>query len=196
LSTVNKVVVVFDICSSTTILEELKTTDNLFAWRNLLIGLKQWLVDQAGQLGFEIYKFIGDGWILLFPTDITKIQLTQFMTYLSEKYDSSFDSVVSGLLQPSSKPKGLTFGMDQGELIRIEMNDQIEYLGRPINVASRLQGATKDRPGRPEYKALLSKNFNNLLGAMPDIAFSKVRVKQLRNISGGDQYECFEYFAR
>jgi hypothetical protein len=40
LSTVSKVVVVFDICSSTTILEEVKAADNQFAWRNLLIGLE------------------------------------------------------------------------------------------------------------------------------------------------------------
>jgi class 3 adenylate cyclase len=145
-------------------------------------------------LGFEIYKFIGDGWILLFPTDITKIQLTDFLTRLSAEYDSSFDFVMADLLQPNSKPRGLTFGMDEGELIRIEMNDQIEYLGRPINVASRLQGATKDLPGRPEYKALLSKNFSKLLGTPPDIGLTSVRVN-LRNISGGDQYECLQYLA-
>jgi hypothetical protein len=138
-------------------------------------------------LGFEIYKFIGDGWILLLPTDITKIQLTDFLTRLSAEYDSFFDSIVSGLLQSNAKPKGLTFGMDQGELIRIEMNGQIEYLGRPINVASRLQGATKDLPGRPEYKALLSKNFSKLLGTRPDIGFETVRVN-LRNISRGNGY--------
>jgi class 3 adenylate cyclase len=192
LSTVRKVVVVFDICSSTAILEDLKATDNQSAWRNLLIELKRWLVDQAAELGFEIYKFIGDGWILLFPTNITKIQLTEFLRHLSTMYDSTFDAAVLDLLQPNSKPRGLTFGMDEGELIRIEMNEQTEYLGRPINVASRLQGATKDLPGRPEYKALLSKNFNNLLGAKPDIGLDTVRVN-LRNISGGDKYECFQY---
>jgi class 3 adenylate cyclase len=194
LSTVRKVVVVFDICSSTTILEDLKATDNLATWRNLLIGLKRVLVRDSERLHFEIYKFIGDGWILLFPTDITKIELTQYLTHLSGEYDSFFDSIVSDLLQSNAKPKGLTFGVDEGELIRIEMNEQTEYLGRPINVASRLQGATKDLPGRPEYKALLSKNFTKLIGTAPDIGLKAVRVN-LRNISGGHEYECLQYLA-
>jgi hypothetical protein len=40
LSFERKLIVVFDICSSTKILEELKRTDNLECWRNFLIGLK------------------------------------------------------------------------------------------------------------------------------------------------------------
>jgi hypothetical protein len=57
---VRRLVVVFDISSSTSILEELKQCDRLAIWRNLLIELKDFL-DALG-LDLEIYKFMGDGW--------------------------------------------------------------------------------------------------------------------------------------
>jgi hypothetical protein len=66
ISTVRRIVVAFDICSSTVILEELLRTENQRRWRNLLIGMKKALVREAAQMPFEIYKFVGDGWILLF----------------------------------------------------------------------------------------------------------------------------------
>jgi hypothetical protein len=49
---VRKIVVVFDICSSTSVLEDLNSTDNLPRWRNLLIGLKTFLIEQSGHLNF------------------------------------------------------------------------------------------------------------------------------------------------
>ncbi|HEU0047518.1 MAG: hypothetical protein DMG61_21905 [Acidobacteria bacterium] len=53
-----KTVVVFDICSSTTILEDLKESDNQQQWRNLLIGLKNFLVEEReGYVPFDLYKF-------------------------------------------------------------------------------------------------------------------------------------------
>lgn len=61
-----KCVVVFDICSSTTILEDLLRSDSEKRWRDLLIDIKRFLVAQREVREFEIYKFMGDGWILLF----------------------------------------------------------------------------------------------------------------------------------
>jgi len=61
--------VFFDICSSTTILEDLLRTDNQVRWRNLLILLKKFLSAEAKTQPFLLYKFIGDGWILLFDEE-------------------------------------------------------------------------------------------------------------------------------
>jgi hypothetical protein len=58
ITAVRRVVVVFDICSSTMILEDLLRTENQRRWRNLLIGLKKELVCQAKRVPFELYKFV------------------------------------------------------------------------------------------------------------------------------------------
>ena len=78
-----RLVVVCDICSSTAILEDLKRTDHLAEWRNLLIGLKDCLLHIGESLGMELYKFIGDGWVLLFPEAIAKSKLCNFLGDLS-----------------------------------------------------------------------------------------------------------------
>lgn len=65
LTVIRKLVVVFDISSSTTILEDLMRCERLDVWRNVLISVKEVLMDHP--IEFEIYKFMGDGWILLFP---------------------------------------------------------------------------------------------------------------------------------
>src|SRR4249920_921100 len=78
ISTERKLVVVFDICSSTTILEELKQTDCLGQWRNFLISLKECIESEGEMLGVHLYKFQGDGWILLFPRKYGWLNLAIF----------------------------------------------------------------------------------------------------------------------
>ncbi len=66
----------------------------------------------------------------------------------------------------------------------------MEYLGRAINVASRLQAQTKDLRGGPSYKALFSRNsFNSPAPPPRDIAVESTKVS-LRNISPST-IECF-----
>ena len=186
-----RVVVVFDICSSTSILEDLKQTDHLDAWRDLLIGLKNFLRDQSETLRLELYKFIGDGWLLLLPASTTKLELFVFLRKLSGKFETAFGSI-RNLLQQQFEPIGLTFGVDYGELVRLTMNQQVEYIGRAINVASRLQSATKELSGGPAYKALLTKHcFNSLKPVNHQIKFQGTRLK-LRNINAGAPCECVE----
>ena len=71
LSVEEKVVIFFDICSSSTILEDLLATDNMKIFRNVLISIKSFLKTRASQDEFVLYKFIGDGWVLLFPPDVS-----------------------------------------------------------------------------------------------------------------------------
>ena len=64
-----KLVVTFDICSSTSIIEDLHKTENTIKWRDFLIWMKRYLEQKSEEYGFYIYKFTGDGWILLFDYD-------------------------------------------------------------------------------------------------------------------------------
>jgi len=176
-------VVVFDICSSTTILEDLKRTDNLGAWRKLLISLKDHLLEKGVPLGMDLYKFIGDGFVLLFPNNAPKLELCAFLADLSTTYERQFESSIKPLLSQEPSPVGLMFGIDAGELIRMVLGNQVEYVGRAINVASRLQSYTKELPGGPAYKVIFSKNsYNSPAPPPPGLTVESIKVS-LRNIS-------------
>jgi class 3 adenylate cyclase len=185
LTTIRKVVVFFDICSSSSILEDLAETDNPKIFRNMILALRDFLHTRANQDDFIPYKFIGDGWILLFPSKVSGASLINFLTRLSDSFRMRFDAKVVPYLQRVPKVTGLTFGVDEGSLIKVVMNDQNEYLGRALNVSSRLQGAIKDNDKKPAYKILFSKPVYKKLRINEKI-HSTMKVKRsLRNISGG-----------
>src|SRR5438128_2567398 len=129
--TVCKVVVFFDICSSTTLLEDLVQTENLQRWRNVLIGLKKVLADESSNTSFEIYKFIGDGWVLLFDANnITGTDLMELLKRLCLEYKKLFKKYIAEVLSTKSCLIGLKFGIDLGTLIKIVMNQNGKYIGR------------------------------------------------------------------
>jgi hypothetical protein len=124
---VRKIVVFFDICSSATLLEDLLRTENEFRWLDLLTGLKKVLRIKSKEIGFEIYKFLGDGWILLFDEDsITGADLMLFLARLCLEYDQLFKSNISDVLSIKHSLIGLTFGIDLGTLVKIVMNARPE----------------------------------------------------------------------
>ena len=177
-------VIVFDICSSTIILEDLKQTDNLKCWRDLLIGLKNFLRSHESLPLLQIYKFIGDGWILLAPADTPRNDVLEFLKNLASVFSMLFHKDINPNLQEQPRDVGITVGVDRGELIRLEMNEQIEYIGRPLNVASRLQGATRELEGGRSNQALFARpTYNSLPGGRPDRLGKVVRLplKNLRN---------------
>lgn len=157
----DRLVMVFDICSSTTIIEALLVNGKFSKWRSLIIRIKNFLIEVSKTLDFEVYQFTGDGWILLFtpPNSITEMtEIVTFMTVLSRWFQDKFTDTVFDFL-PSTPDYlvGLTFGLDSGPLIKILMNKKDEYVGRPINLACRLQSAIKgiDDNSHRRYKAML-----------------------------------------
>ncbi len=189
--TVRKIVVFFDICSSTTILEDLLRTENQTRWRNLLIRLKSFLRERAPKTPFEVYKFLGDGWVLLLDPDKTKGSLLMELLFsICYEYERLFHRGICEVLECAQHQIGITFGIDTGTLVRIVMNQQIEYVGRPLNVAARLQSVVKQHDKKPAGKLLISKNaFAQLRLSTIKKYQSKLIDTKLRNISGGDSYQ-------
>jgi hypothetical protein len=74
-------------------------------------------------------KFIGDGWVLLFPNAAPKKERCDFLSGLSRSFEEQFDACVRPLLSQEPSPVGLMFGIDAGELNRIVLDKQIEYVG-------------------------------------------------------------------
>jgi len=195
--TEDKIVVFFDVCSSTTILEDLLTTGNLRAWRNLLIATKNFLRESsATEGGMDIYNFIGDGWVLLFPSNTPGEHLIKTLTDLSCFFYHQMSEKIIPLLQSPPEVLGITFGAESGTIIRIRMLQNNEYIGRPLNVAARLQSAVKDNDSKPQYKLLISKHLYRSLGLDDSKHPAKPVVRHLRNLLGGRDYHCMKLALR
>ena len=190
LESLRKVVVVFDICSSTTLLEDLLQNENHNRWRDLLIRLKRFLVEESTDTPFEIYKFLGDGWILLFDEPTKGTVLMSFLQRLCLRYESLFRKGISPVLSGTTHRIGLTFGIDRGKVVRLIMNSRPEYIGRPLNLANRLQGAIGQKDKEPEGKVLISKSAHVHLRLSASRKYAgRLVERNLRNVIGGQNYQ-------
>jgi len=197
LTTEQKYVLVFDFCSSTSIIEHLILEGPQEGWRNLLIDIKKFLREESAAHGFEIYKFIGDGWILLFNTDFSPRELFSFLERLCNKYAIAYNKRIGKILPTQIDNIGITFGLEMGNLIRFVMFGRTEYIGRPLNIAARLQGAIRDKDPNPQGKMLMSKLvYSKVRRYIPkDYKVWKV-TRELRNVFGGEKYHAIKYEKR
>ncbi|MBU4467673.1 MAG: hypothetical protein KKC39_02870 [Candidatus Omnitrophica bacterium] len=187
----NKIIVTFDICSSSNIIEDLHLTNNLSKYINLLVSLKRFLRDNASTIGYEVYKFTGDGWIILFPDTVTGNCVMDFLNKLSVHFKKEIKRVTA-ILEMKPEIIGITFGVDIGRLSKIIMLGKREYIGRAINIACRLQTAIKDKDGRPQYKVLMSKHAFKTMKLELDRYKPRSVTRNLRNIHNGKRYECIK----
>jgi hypothetical protein len=190
------IVVAFDICSSSDIVEKLIARGELGRYVKLLEKIKHQLAGIQLNNPFVLYKFTGDGWILLFPIEddeghsIDGRVVLDFMHNLSVWFKRAFRELVAKYLDMPPSITGITFGVDVGRLHRMTMYQRKEYIGRAIVVACRLQQAIKDRDKSPGYKALVTRSvFNDHLS--PATAFNVRNVsRKLWNIGGGAIFRC------
>lgn len=184
-------VVAFDMCSSSKLIEDLSRTGNLSAYDKLLKNLHLWVWSNAKSSNYHVYKFTGDGWILLFPVErIDGNDLINFLVKLSKKHDGLRSKLIDNHLESMPEATGLTFGVEMGPLHKILLGNEAEFVGRALNVACRLQSAVKDKGSEPDYRVLFSRKvYNSLLKDITEFKFFDVD-RTLRNISGGERYRC------
>ena len=180
---VKKTVLIFDICSSSTIIENLHKSKNEGKWRQVIMNLSRFLQNYDMNL-FEVYKFQGDGWILVFDDELNLDLTFSFIGKLCEFYEENFNNHIKNLLNETIHPNGIAFGMDRGFLYYLQLNNKEEYWGRCLNIATRLQTSIKDNDKNPQYKILMT---NQLYHSMSNFLKNKgYRVerarRKLRNI--------------
>lgn len=189
-----KLVVAFDICSSTTIIEDLHKTENTIKWRDFLIWIKEYLRIKSTKYNFVVYKFTGDGWILLFDYNCKGDDLVNFLQNFCSQFKIRHKKYIEDFLETPPLLSGLTFGIDRGSLIGFHMNEQKEYVGRSINVACRLQSSIKDKDDSPQYKALITKAlYQSIKNSFNDLRVQSAKRK-LRNIGDGKDIHCMKVF--
>jgi hypothetical protein len=189
LTSEQKTVLVFDIRSSTIILSNLAQQGYSQLYQNFHIELKNWLVSQRDETGIELYKFLGDGWILLLPHDMDGELFFNFLENLCEAFDIFYYKYLNKMDEPLTV--GLTMGIDSGILYSIEMNKNKEYLGRSINLACRLQAAAK--VFTESYVCLMTHRSSN--GSLSRYCAQRQKKlsahkAELRNINGGHWFDC------
>lgn len=150
------IVVAFDMCSSSTVIEELTKNCDVRRFTDFITEMKRYLATAQSHILFDPYKFTGDGWILLFPSDTRGTALLRFLVDLCRYFSRTFENTVVRYLSDRPALIGLTFGIEKGDVIPLKMFSQPEYVGRAINVACRLQTAVKDRGRPPVYDALVT----------------------------------------
>lgn len=189
---VKRIVLYCDICCSTRILEDLLRSENIERWVKLLARIKEYLILEKEINGFEIYKFLGDGWILLLDDDdMNGTELLLLLRELCKKYRTLFKTMIEPYLENKIDKVGISFGADIGTLVRTIMQGKIEYIGRALNVAGRLQTAIKDKDANPQNKILMTKNLYSTIAIDEDDEFEVEDVtRSLRNISEGKSFQC------
>lgn len=139
----------------------------------------------------SISSCTSDGWIVLFPALKTDGEsLMRFLVKLSRQHNSLWRKLIEDHLESIPESMGLTFGIEKGELRKVVLGNEIEFVGRALNVACRLQSAVKDKGPAPDYRCLFSRKvYNTYLRDMNEFKFHDV-TRTLRNISGGEHYRC------
>jgi len=187
------VVVAFDICSSSDILEELTLKGDMKRFRRLLIAIKNYLMEMQKTIGFDAYKFTGDGWILLFPENTDGKELLKFLRNLCAFFKKNLRNQVLKYLDTPPSITGLTFGLEKGPLMAMRMYHKTEYVGRALTIACRLQNAVKDKGDSPAYMALVSNTvFNDYLFPATGFKVFDKATRTLRNIRGGVKFRCIK----
>jgi class 3 adenylate cyclase len=187
----NRIVATMDICSSSRIIEDLLKTENIKVWRDLLIEMKQYLITESPKYGAEIYKFIGDGWIILFAKPYSGKKMLKLLSGLYQRFEKYYNEKVFPMLDTPPEIYGLTFGLDEGRLIQLIMQGKREYIGRPINIACRLQGVINEIDIKGGFRVFMSHRLFNSLKRDFSGYYNETTERPLRNISEGSNFKCY-----
>jgi class 3 adenylate cyclase len=192
-----RIVVALDLCSSSQIMEDLLLSEKFDRYEAFLVCVKRWLMNWAERHSppkgrCELYKFTGDGWIVLFPDTIRGEALIEFMYCLCEMIDAELARHIVPNLSSLPAVLGATLGVEWGNLIRMTMNERDEYVGRALNIACRLQNAVKGKePESACYKALVSARLYNERLSNASLKYQVESMTcSLRNIQSGSGFAC------
>jgi len=191
-----KIIQAFDICSSTSIIEDLHRTQTVYRYRDLIYGIRNYLEKNSSEYHFQIYKFLGDGYILIFEPEVPIDKVLLFTIGLTDECDKYLAEFIQNFLEHEELPrKGITIGLDKGTLHPLEENHRdgyVEFIGRPITIACRLQ-ATLDRPEHTNKVLMTLRLYQELSDELLKAICTKT-TRTLRNINYDKDIKCYEFY--
>jgi class 3 adenylate cyclase len=184
-------VVVYDICSSTRMLEDLATNDNLAPYEDLILKVASEFSGELAVVSPVLYKFLGDGGMYLLHDDISVDSLVKGLCEFVESADVIVSRFVKRHIEVELQRFGLTVGVAFGTVHKTDkVGTLTEYYGRPLNLASRLQGSLKE-PDQSN-KILVQKEVFQRLQDRELRRHFNLRKRIFRNINGDQPISCYE----
>jgi len=185
-------VLTFDICSSTSMLEDLHRTNTIEEYTVLISDIMTFLKSNSTQYGYEIYKFLGDGFILIFQDSTLIDSILEFCVALTNDCNAYIEKFISEKIEAETGilRKGITIGIDRGYVSKLSINGKDEYVGRPINVSTRLQSSLdkKEHANRVLMSFKLYREIEEL--RFKSLCTETTRI--LKNIANDEKLKCYE----
>ena len=170
-----KYIVVYDICSSSSMLENLTTNQRAYQYENLITDVTKEFEYDLAALSPEQYKFLGDGSIYFFPEDSSTDELVDELCTFVVQADTIINRFIKKRIDIALRRSGITVGVAVGSIHTTNAyGPNVEYFGRAINLACRLQNSL----GEPEQsnKILVQKEvFQSLRDKQRRLLFSRER---------------------
>jgi class 3 adenylate cyclase len=168
-----RIVLVSDISLSTRFLLDLQRSGKAERWVTFLKAYSKLAEKAVRNRKGQRYKFIGDGWIDFLPST-TKYEefvalLQELLRHFYSRFDGDVGSALSRPIEKGVDPKGMLFGAEVGDVFSLVEAGLTEWIGQPINMASRLQGSIRHPwPDASESEAKNAERYVNqvLLGPM------------------------------
>ena len=183
---IEKHVYVFDICSSTIMMEDVQMNSSLDSYYDMIDSILEFLKSFKPNQ-FIIYKFLGDGFILLFDESVSPEIIYKFSEELVDISNKIIRAFINEKMQNINVPRiGITIGVDSGILLE----KKGEYVGRSINIACRLQGKL-DLTESVNRIIISKKVYSNIKDQLIKKQF-EYKPKTLKNVNDGKEFSCYE----
>ncbi len=175
--------------------EDLAVNGRMEALSGLVDGLYAFLNGKVKQYPLEVYKFTGDGFLLLMDGTASIEDVLRFcvaLTYISRELLVWFKE---DYLSIAELPReGITIGIAYGDVYHVMSPNNpgsAEYVGRPLNLSTRLQGSLKN----PKHanKVLLEKRLYQQIKKDLFSRACRRTSRVLHNISGDVPIVCYEF---
>lgn len=186
-----KYILIFDICSSSQIIEDLQNNERMDVWDDFLLDITKVMEEYIAESGIEalIYKFLGDGYILI----VSKKHSDEILPLCYNIYNTLINRIKKLIEEFSNiEPNriGITIGVDYGRLHQIGIRGKEEFVGKSINTAARLQASLKEK--EHENKLLISKVVKKSICGPYKSDLYKSTTRQMRNLYGENKFYCYE----
>lgn len=164
-------------------------------WRETLKLIEDKLKAEQTTLAYSIYKFLGDGWVLIIDPETDKAALLSFFAELCYTYCHYFKEEVEKHLSTKISPIGLTFGLDIGNIFSVDIGGNQEFMGPPLNIAARLQSCITNQNIKGDNPAnqlmMIRRNYiKHFKSVVLDQYAYKKAERTLKNIRNNDTFVC------
>jgi class 3 adenylate cyclase len=181
-------IVVYDICSSTQILDNLLANEIIDKYDILITDISKSFTSLFSKLNPIFYKFLGDGSIFFFKEETDVDSIINLLCDFIEESDFIINNFVKRYIDIDLKRVGITIGVAFVNIYLAKIKN--EYFGRAINMACRLQNSLN----KPEHvnKILVQKEVFKSINDKELRRWFNIRRRTFSNLNADQLTQCYE----